>query len=237
MNNAIYATLSRQSGLLKEMQTIANNMANISTTGFRREGVVFSEYVADLDDAPSLAMAYGNGRSIDLRQGGLVSTGSKFDLAIEGEGFFMVGTPQGNQLTRAGSFIPSPEGQLLTPDGYTLLDGGGAPITVPTGQGDIAVAQDGTVSVAGAPVSQVGIFLPPDNAIPQHVGGTRFIVEGDPQPVENPVILQGKLEESNVDPVIEVSRMIEVQRAYELGQSFLEREDDRIRGVIDTLSR
>ncbi|RWR12295.1 flagellar hook-basal body complex protein [Paenirhodobacter populi] len=237
MNNAVYATLSRQSGLLREMQTIANNMANVSTTGFRREGVVFSEYVAALDEAPSLAMAYGNGRNIDMRQGGLVSTGGAFDLAIEGDGFFMVETPQGNQLTRAGSFIPSPEGQLLTPDGHPVLDAGGGPVFVPAGQGHIAVAQDGTVSVAGAPVAQIGLFLPPEGAIPEHVAGSRFRVEGDPVPVEQPVILQGRLEESNVDPVLEISRMIEVQRSYEMGQSFLQREDDRIRGVIDTLSR
>ncbi|HEY0274665.1 MAG TPA: flagellar hook-basal body complex protein [Paenirhodobacter sp.] len=237
MNNAIYATLSRQSGLLKEMQTVANNMANISTTGFRREGVVFSEYVAALDDAPSLSMAYGNGRSIDTRQGGLVSTGGNFDLAIEGDGYFMIGTPEGNQLTRAGSFIPSAEGQLLTPDGYPLLDAGGTPIIIPPGTGNVSVASDGTVSAEGVPIAQIGLVVPPDNAVPDHVAGTRFRIEGDPVPVEQPVILQGKLEESNVDPVIEVTRMIEVQRAYELGQSFLEREDDRIRGVIDTLSR
>lgn len=238
MDNAVYATLSRQSGLMREMQSIANNMANVNTTGFRREGVIFTEYVASLDDeAPSLSMAHANGRAIDLQQGDLVGTGGTFDFAIEGQGFFMIETPEGNQLTRAGSFIPSPEGELLTPDGYRLLDGGGAPVFVPAGEGPAALAQDGTLSVNGVPVAQIGVFLPPEGEQPRHVAGTRFTTEGEPVPAEDAVLLQGQVEQSNIDPVLEISRMIEVQRAYELGQTFLDREDERIRGVISTLSR
>lgn len=113
MDNAIYATLSRQSGLMQEMRTVANNIANISTSGFRREGVIFSEHVAALDgDAPSLSMAYAHGRNINDAQGPLSQTGGAFDFAIEGEGYFQIETPQGNQLSRAGSFTPSAEGEL-----------------------------------------------------------------------------------------------------------------------------
>jgi flagellar basal-body rod protein FlgF len=238
MDNAIYATLTRQSGLMQEMRTVANNIANASTTGFRREGVIFSEYVAGLEgDEPSLSMAYANGRNIDLQQGGLTQTGGRFDFAIEGDGFFMIETPQGNQLTRAGSFIPSPEGELLSPDGYRLLDPGGTPIAVPNGAQDIALASDGTLSAAGEPIAQIGVFLPNDPNGLNHVGGTRFATPAGAQPVEQATLLQGFLEDSNVNPVSEISRMIEVQRAYELGQKFLDREDERIRGVISTLAR
>lgn len=240
MENTVYATLSRQSGLLQEMQVIANNMANIGTTGFRREGVVFSEYVVDLEgEGPPIAMAYAHGRQVDLQQGALVGTGGTFDFAIEGAGFFLVETPSGNQLTRGGSFTPSAAGELLTPDGYRVLDQGGAPVLVPVGRGPVVVAQDGTLSLDGAPVAQIGLFLPPQNADLTHVSGTRFSTEVAPEPVPDgeAVILQGQLEASNVEPVLEVSRMIAVQRAYELGQTFLDREDERIRGVITTLSR
>ncbi|KEO52324.1 flagellar hook-basal body complex protein [Thioclava indica] len=238
MDNAIYATLSRQSGLMQEMRTVANNIANVSTTGFRREGVIFSEYISGLEDnGPSLSMAYANGRNIDLQQGGLTQTGGRFDFAIEGEGFFMIETPQGNQLTRAGSFIPSPEGELLSPDGYRLLDPGGTPVAVPGGVQDIALASDGTLSAAGEPIAQVGVFLPSDPNELTHVGGTRFAAEAGAEPMEGATLLQGYLEDSNVNPVSEISRMIEVQRAYELGQKFLDREDERIRSVISTLAR
>ena len=125
MDAAGYVTLTRQSGLMREMQLIANNIANASTAGFRREGVVFSEYVRRLDDAPSLSMAHASARHVDLTPGETEMTGAAFDLAIEGEGFFLVETPQGNRLTRAGMFTPSAEGELVNPDGHRLLDQGG----------------------------------------------------------------------------------------------------------------
>lgn len=238
MDNAIYATLARQSGLMREMQSVANNIANVSTTGFRREGVIFSEYVTDPGlGAEPLSMAYAHGRNIDLSQGPIEQTGGAFDFAIEGDGFFQIETPEGNQLTRAGSFTPSAEGELVSPDGFRLLEAGGAPIFVPTDQGPVALAQDGTLSVAGAPVAQVGVFLPADPTELRHVAGTRFSAPSGVEPAEKATLLQGFVEGSNVDPVSEISRMIEVQRAYELGQNFLDREDERIRGVISTLGK
>lgn len=236
MDNSIYAALTRQSGLMREMQIVANNMANISTTGFRREGVMFSEHVDSLDgDGPSLSMAYANGRLVDLKQGPLASTGSALDFAIEGEGFFMIETPQGNQLTRAGSFMRSPEGELVTPEGFRVLDTGGSPIFLPADQGEIALAQDGTLSARGAPLAQVGLFMPENVNSISLQAGTRFAVPEGTLPAENGRVLQGYVEQSNVDPVLEISRMIQVQRAYELGQNFLDREDERIRSVISTL--
>lgn len=236
MDNAVYATLTRQSGLMREMQTVANNIANAATTGFRKEGVVFAEHVRGLGpDTPSLSMATASGRAIDLAQAPLTKTGAPFDLAIEGEGFFQIQTPTGIELTRAGGFTPTPEGTLITPDGFALLDEGGAPIVLPAGAHDIAVAADGTISSGGGPIARLGLVLPADPAELRHVAGTRFAFAGDVVPIGEGRIFQGFLEGSNVSPVHEVARMIEVQRAYELGQAFLEREDGRIRAVIQTL--
>ena len=220
------------------MRTVANNIANLSTTGFRREGVVFSEFVDDLGGAePSLSIARAAGRSIDLTQGVLTMTGGAYDMAIEGDGFFMVATPEGNQLTRAGSFTLSAEGALVTPDGFGVLDSGGAPIQIDSTAGAVAVGTDGTISVAGRPVGQVGVFLTADKGQLQHRSGTRFALEGDPQPAEGYRVFQGFLEGSNVNPVLEIARMIEVQRAYEMGQGLLDREDGRIRSMIQAAAR
>ncbi len=236
MDNAGYTTLNRQSGLMHEMRAVANNIANLSTTGFRKEGVVFAEHIAALGGAePSLSMATASGRIINLQQGPLAQTGGTFDFAIEGDGFFMIDTPDGPQLTRAGAFTPSPEGELVTADGFRVLDLGGAPIFVPKDAGAIDLANDGTLSAGGAPIAQVGLFLPVDPNDLTHRGGTRFAAPGGVDPVEEVTILQGYLESSNVNPVEEIARMIEVQRAYELGQKFLDREDERIRGVVQTL--
>jgi flagellar basal-body rod protein FlgF len=231
-----YTTLTRQAGLLREMDVIAQNIANISTSGFRREGVVFSEYVQRMEEGPSVSMAYGNGRVVDLSQAGLTATGGAFDFAIQGEGFFLIETPDGQQLSRAGIFTPSAEGELVTPDGLRLLDEGGAPVFVPQGVGQVAMAQDGTLSADGAPLARIGLWQPVDPNSLRHQAGTRFSADAV-EPAEGAVLMQGFLEDSNVQPVAEIARMIEVQRAYELGQTFLDREDARVRGIIETLGR
>lgn len=238
MDNAIYAALTRQAGLMNEMRVVANNIANANTNGFRREGVVFSEHLTALDRrGDTLSMANARGRLVDLDQAVLNQTNGTFDIALEGEGFFMVQTPQGNRLTRAGAFIPSPEGELMTPDGHRLLDEGQAPVMIPSGVGKIAIGSDGTVSAGGMAIAKIGIFAEPDKKDLTHDGGTLFAASGEVVPLDNPKVRQGFLEDSNVDPVFEITRMIEVQRAYELGQSFLDREDKRIRDAITSMTR
>lgn len=238
MDNAGYTTLTRQAGLLREMQVVANNIANSATTGYRREGLFFDEYVAALDDGgPSLSMASGDAWMTDERQGPLEMTGGTFDFAIEGEGFFLLMTPEGEQLTRAGAFTPGAEGELLAADGAQLLDSGGAPIFVPADARAVAMAPDGTLSADGQPVGQVGVFRPIEPLDLVRQGGTRFSTPSGWEPLPEPRVVQGFLEGSNVNPVVEITRMIEVQRAYELGQSFLDKEDERIRGVLRTFGR
>jgi flagellar basal-body rod protein FlgF len=236
MDASGYTTLTRQSGLMAQMGVIAHNIANISTTGFRREGVVFSEYVQGVEDGPSISMAYGNARVIDLSQAGISQTGGRFDFALQGDGFFQVATPQGTMLTRAGDFTPSPDGQLLTTDGFALLDEGGSPVFVPPTARSVALAQDGTLSADGAPLAKLGVVMPDDPNSLTHQMGTLFTA-GNVQPVASPVVLQGFLEDSNVDAVSEVAKMIAVQRAYEMGQGFLDREDERLKTAIQTLGR
>lgn len=231
-----YTTLTRQSGLMREMQVIAHNIANASTTGFRREGVVFSEFVARMGDEPSLSMADGNARMVDLGQAGLTPTGATYDIGIQGEGFFLLATPEGERLTRAGSFTPSAEGVLVNPDGHALLDAGGAPVAVPLAARSVAISPDGTLSADGVPVAQVGLWQAADPLSLRHQAGTLFSADAV-EPAEAAVIRQGFLEDSNVQPIAEIARMIEVQRAYELGQKFLDAEDQRQRGVIQTLGR
>lgn len=234
MNGADIAALSRQSGLMREMQVVANNIANASTTGFRREGVIFSEHV-ERTGGESISMAHAGAHLTDQVQGSLDATGAPLDLAIEGEGFFTVATPQGDRLTRAGAFSTGPAGEVLTPQGHQLLDAGGAPVLLPPDAGPITVSPDGTIATELGPIAQIQLVRPVDGEAMRRGAGTLFEAEGGTEPVIEGRVLQGHLEDSNVDPVREIARMIEVQRAYELGQSFLTREDERLRGMIQTM--
>jgi flagellar basal-body rod protein FlgF len=235
MDNAAYTTLTRQTGLLREMTVVANNIANLSTTGFRTEGVIFAEHVRAVSDGTdSLSMAHAVGRSISSQQGALHQTGGQFDFAIEGDGFFLVRTPQGDALTRAGSFLRNPVGELVTADGNLLLDGGGVPVFVPPDARSVTLAQDGTLSADGQPLAVIGLWQPQDPTDLGRRAGVMFDAPGGIEPADTSRILQGFLEGSNVDPVTQIARMIEVQRAYELGQSFLDAEDRRVRDFLRT---
>ena len=236
MDNAMVAALTRQSGLMREMQVVANNIANISTTGFRAEGLIFAEHVARLDgaDGDGLSMARAAGRNIRLLQGDLEPTGGNFDFAIEGDGFFMLQGPDGESLTRAGHFMPDAQGELVNAEGHYLLDAGGAPVFIPPDAQNVMLARDGTLSADGRPITQLGLWQPVDPSDLTHLDGVRFASRGAVEPMLEATIIQGFLENSNVDPVSQIARMIEVQRAYELGQGFLDREDERVRSFLRT---
>ncbi len=232
MADGIYPTLGRQTGLLREMDLIAQNIANANTTGYRAEGLIFSEHVIrGGDGAPSVSFASGHGRQTRFLQGGLEQTGGTFDLAIEGDGYFLVDVAGEPHLTRAGAFIAGPDGALSTAEGYPVLDEGGAPVFVPQNAGDLRVAPDGTVSADGQPVARIGIVAPEDPGAMTRRAGTMFAADAY-QPVENPRMLQGFLEASNVDPITEIARMVAVQNAYEMGQGFMDREDERLRAMF-----
>jgi flagellar basal-body rod protein FlgF len=238
MENATYTSITRQSGLMREMRVVANNIANSSTTGYRQEGLTFAEHIRAVPNGgDSLSMATASVRDTSMLQGGLTQTGGAFDLAIEGEGFFLIQTPDGDRLTRAGNFTPNGEGDLVTADGYPVLDAGGAPVFVPTGAGTIGIAADGTISAGGTAVGQIGLFQPIDSMGMIREDGVMFRADAGFEPAADAKMVQGFLEDSNVDPIQQITRMIEVQRAYELGQSFLDKEDERIRSVMQALSR
>ncbi|MFT4793165.1 MAG: flagellar basal-body rod protein FlgF [Paracoccaceae bacterium] len=238
MDNAGYVTLTRQSGLLKEMQAVANNLANMSTTGFQREATLFAEVIERLPvEGGSLSMADARVRATQFSQGGMMRTGGSYDLAIEGPGFFQIDTPNGPRLTRDGAFLRNADGEMATADGNRVLDAGGAPIFLPPTAAKIEISSDGTVTADGAPVASIGLFTVADVGTLRREGGVMFIPEAGLLPVFDATVHQGFLEGSSVSPVSEITRMIEVQRAYEAGQALLEREDERIRGVVRTLGQ
>lgn len=235
METTGYVTLTRQSGLMREMETIAHNMANAATTGFRQQGLVFSEYIEAVENGNSLSMAAARVKKTSTAQGILTQTGNPLDLAIEGTGYFQLDTPNGTRLTRAGAFNANAVGDIVSADGHRVLDVGGAPITVPPGTQDVSVAADGTLSAGDQLLGQIAVVDPGPGADLQREAGVLFRTDADLDPSQNGLVLQGHLEGSNVDAISQLTRLIEVQRAYEMGQKLLDMGDDRSKSALQTL--
>ena len=237
MESAGFVTLSRQSGLMREMRMVANNIANAATTGYRQEGVIFSEFIRSAPNQSSLSMSEAHIRNTSMEQGSLTQTNGAFDFAIEGEGFFQVETPAGVRLTRAGSFSLNADGDLVNLEGYRVLDAGGAPVFVPPDASDVSVSSDGTISTKGRLLGQIGLVHPSDPLSMNREDGVLFRVNDGVEPAENARVLQGFVEGSNVNPILQVARMIDIQRAYDMGLGFIETEDQRIRNAAKTLMK
>lgn len=239
MDNAIYTMITRQSGLMREFSSVANNVANMTTTGFKAEHGVFSEYIRNIEAGgneagpTSLSMGRLAAHATDLSDGGLKSTGGELDMAISGEGFFQVTTPAGDRLTRAGHFMLNADRILVNPQGFPVQGASGGEITIPLEATDIRVAQDGTISSAGIEYGRVGVFTAPVETLQRD--GNNLWTAPETQAVDEPMIASGFLEQSNVNPVLEMARMIEVQRHYDAGQSLMDLEHDRISSVARTL--
>ena len=234
MSNAIYATLARQHGLMQEMQVVSNNLANSSTTGYKTDRAIFAEFLVGSDSGnTSLSMGSLAGHAFEMEQGGLEVTGGQFDVAVQGDGFFSIETPQGPRLTRAGHFQLSADGTLVDMIGNSVLGAGGGPIQIPVEASQISISADGTISADGELIEQIGVVIPDGELMRD--SNTYFSAPGGFGNATDFNVVQGALEQSNVSPVLEVARMIEVQRAYEAGQTLLEREDQRIGQVISTI--
>jgi flagellar basal-body rod protein FlgF len=231
MSNAVYAALSRQAALDQELASLANNIANASTAGYRGDGQIFSEFVNAVPGQPSISQTRIGGRLINGAQGDFVQTGGALDLAIEGAGYFVVETPQGERLTRAGAFQRNEQGLLATAEGYLVQSAGGGSIAVT--DGDLVVSADGVISAGGAVIGQIRI-ADADPTLLAREGTTLFRAGGALSDLA-PVVRQGFIEASNVTPVLELSRLIEVQRAFELGQQLLTNEEARIQRAISIL--
>lgn len=240
MDLAGYVSLTRQAGLKKQMDTVANNIANVSTTGYQREGAIFAEMVEMLPvEGGAVAMTDLRARYTDLVQGALVPTGGALDFAIEGDGYFTIMTAAGERLTRAGTFTRDGNGQVVNMDGHQLLDEGGGPVFIPFEIANISLSADGTLSGDGQPIAQLGLRQPVDPTTVFREGGTLYRVDGETAPVEpgQSNIVQGFVEQSNVNAVTEMTHLIEVQRAYEFGQKLVEQEDERIKQVVQVLGQ
>jgi flagellar basal-body rod protein FlgF len=238
MENSIYLGLSKQMVLRTDMDIIANNIANMNTTGYRGQNTLFDEYVSKprgYDDASSFVEDRGQYEVTD--PGPISFTGNPLDVSLFGPGFMGVQGPTGEVMyTRAGDFQRSAEGILTTSAGYPVADPGGANIVIPAGSTEVKIDERGFVSNQDGTVGQIQIAEFADLQDIKPFGHGLYMTDQAPLPPENTRMKQGQLEGSNIKPVVEMSRMIETLREFQTVQNILKSENDRLRGAIQKLT-
>lgn len=242
MDTTLYVGLSDQMALQRRMDIIANNLANMNTTSFKRESVLFQTYVKKMQGTETPATAdvsyvqdYGIVR--DVAAGHLQSTGNTFDLALNGDGFFVTRTPQGEaRYMRNGHFSLSSKYELVSSDGLPVLDSSGSPIAfMPTDTG-ITFGADGVISTRErGVVGKVQVVKFANGQDMENVGDTMYRTKQTPITMTSPNIAQGMLESSNVSPIEEMTNMIAVSRQYQTIANLLDRQDQLQRQAISTL--
>lgn len=243
MDNALYVGLSRQMVLRREMDIVANNIANADTSGFKVESLMTKEQPGPpaftLQGPKPVKFVSANGVARDFGQGGLHRTDAPLDLAIEGQGFFKISTPDGDRYTRDGRFRTDDLGRLTTQDGQTVADEGGGEITLDLQKGQITIAQDGTVSQGSERVGKVGVFKFDTLSVLEKKGGNLLAntSNSQPAPAVDAKLRQGMLEDSNVKPIVEITRMIEVNRAYEQVTRMMDSQSELTRSTITRMGR
>jgi flagellar basal-body rod protein FlgF len=241
MDNTLLVSLSQQLASYRSMDVIANNLANADTPAFKRESATFQECVEKVQPAEGeagpqpISFVKDAGTARDLSQGHMTVTNAPFDFAINGKGYFTIQTANGPRYTRNGHFTMDAGGRLTTQDGDPL-QGDGGDITVAPEDGDIHVAADGTISGIKGQIGKLKLvsFDSEDALVKQ--GASLYSTDQQPKDVEKPVIQQGAVEASNVQPVLEISHMIQVMRAYQATANLTQSQEDLMRNAIDKLS-
>lgn len=224
--------LSRQVALRREMDVVANNVANMNTPGYKAERMQFAEYLVRPQKNVPLSFVEDKGMIRDLTEGPMSKTGNPFDLAVSGDGYFIVGTDAGDRYTRSGRFQLDADGQITNHLGQPVLSAGGQPIVIPPGTRDVSITPDGTVSADTEVVGTVGVVRFENQREMKREANNLYASEEAPQPADKSRVLQGMLEESNVNAVQEMTTMIGVHRAYASNQNMLQEEHDRMRRAI-----
>jgi flagellar basal-body rod protein FlgF len=225
----------------RAIDVVAGNLANANTPGFKAERVQFSDWLARQSGGTTPPggnpIAYTQDRATwrEQRAGTLTHSGNPLDLALTGSGYFTVATPAGPRLTRDGRFGLLPGGTIADAAGNALLDNNGRPLQLSPADTRISIAGDGTVSSENGQLGKVGVVQPSDPNLLSAEGGTLFRSGSTTAPVAAPAIEQGAVEDSNVQPVLEVTRMLDGQRSFEFLAQFVQAESDRQQGAIDKL--
>ena len=240
MENTAIIALSRQAQLKRQMDVVAHNIANMNTTAFKGEKMLNIPFAVRSRGGETifgdrLAFVRDIATVHDFTEGRFEPTGNTFDLAIHGDGFFVVDTENGQRYTRNGHFRLDDTGQLVTQIGDPVLSEGGQPFFLSPEDTQITIARDGTLSTENGELGRIQVVRFENPQQMEQNSDALFSTEAAGEPVERPDIVQGMLEGSNVEGIIEMTNMITVQRSYSGVSKIIEREDERMRRMIREL--
>ena len=250
MIKGLYSAVTAMVMNASRQQVLSHNISNMQTPGFKQilttaEDFMQNQAVFSNENSASGMIKYlgvlGLGTQIsdeyiDFQQGALQDTGNPLDLALQGNGFFTVDTPDGPRYTRDGRFLRDADNNLVTVDGYQVLDNAGQPIQLP--DGDVSVGPDGAINVDGTAVATlgIGVFANPETEL-QHTEGNLFTGPEASTGEDVPQVVQGYLEMSNANPSQLMTQLVEVARSYEAAQKLVQNQDELLGKTIASLGR
>lgn len=239
MENSLYIGLSKQVVLRENMDIIAQNVANVNTPGYRAQNMVFSEYVENprhMKEDMSLVLDYGQYQMTD--PGSLKETGNSLDIALVGRGFLGIQTPGGEiQYTRAGNLTLDQDGKLVNARGMTVMSDGGGEINIPQGAQSVTIDKKGVISTEQGQIARLMIMEFGNTQELNPAGNGLYETDAAPIPSETTAVNQGYLEGSNVQSVVEMTRMIDVLREYQAVQNMMQSEHERMKGANQRLGK
>jgi flagellar basal-body rod protein FlgF len=239
MSTSFYVAMSAQVSLEKRLEAIANNIANMNTAGYRATGVNFQAVMSDSGDGESVAYASTGQSYITRTNGPITPTGNSLDVAVDGDGWLALKSPDRTVYTRDGRLHINDRGELQSVKGYPVLDTGGSPITLDPSAGPVDIGEDGRISQGGKQVASIGLFLIPADANLRRYDNSAVIPDKPGNAVEDMTansIRQGYIEGSNVNPIMEMSRLIETSRAFDNASSAMQQSDSTSADAIKTLA-
>lgn len=241
MENVSYVALSSQVALKRALEVVANNVANMNTVAFKGDRMLFDQAVARASSAEGgdMTMTIDRATYTDMRQGGITVTDNPLDVAVQGNGWLQIETPDGMRYTRDGRMFVDNAGLLVNVDGHAVLDDGGAAIMIPDDAVDIGFGEDGTITVDGDQIGRLGLVEFDEPGVLVKEGSLLYRAPDAalPAPSLGSKVIQGAVEQSNVQPIVEMTRLIEAQRAYEAASSSMQSSHELQRNAVSRLGR
>jgi flagellar basal-body rod protein FlgF len=242
MDNTTSIILSKLTAQQRAMDVTAGNLANASTPGYRAERMVFADWLSPQRNttAPKgdRSLAYTQDRATyrDQAEGTLTKTGNPLDIAIAGDGYFTVQTTAGTRLTRAGRFSLQADGTIADTAGNALLDVNNQKLKVAAADTNLSISADGGISSQNGPIGKIAVVSPADQNGMTAEGSRLFSAGGPTTPAASAKLIQGTVEDSNVQPVAELVHMMDTERNFQFATQFVDAESQRHQTAIDKIA-